>query len=327
MPQIEQALIQEFVRLRHGWGLAATNLRERIGPHLIDLCVVVPEDNDRAIRHKVVTTVKRLSTDFAVEDQLAAEIALGEAPGTQQRLLGDRIELIAQRLNCAERTARRRVDRAFERLVEEALAQRSLAIEQADDDPEKGWYVRRFEGLLRLDTSAPEVTETRTIVALRPNLKKIAIRFSLAARTDDQSARRDLHADIAFGARIESVERQGEAHFRYVLDLPRPLARDEVHTYAIIFRLPEGQKMRQHYAMVPLVPIESFQARVRYDRQAPPEVVWRLDHLAPRMLSDQHVPGASLPLDDAGEVVQEFARMERGFGYGVAWQMAGSTSA
>jgi hypothetical protein len=321
MSQTERAVTREFVRLRHGWGLAADNLRDRIGPHLTDLCDIAPTDNNRAIRQKVVAAVRRLAADFAYEDQVAAEIALGAAPGTQHRLLGDRVDMVASRLTCSERTARRRIDRAIHRLAEEAVAQRTLSVERAENDPEKGWYVRRFEGLLRLDLPAIEVTETRTIVAVRPNLKKIAIRFSLPPRPDDGRTPRHLTADIAFGARIESVEQFGEGHFRYLIDLPRALAVDESHTYAVVFRLPKGQIMRPHYAMVPLAPVDSFQARIRYDQKNPPKLVWRFDHLAPRALSDRHEPGVPLALDDAGEVVCEFERMERGFGYGVAWLM------
>jgi hypothetical protein len=320
MSETERALVAELVRLRHGWGLAATNLRERVGPHLVDICGILPADNDRAIRQKIISTVKRLAADFAPEDQLAGDIALGAAPGAQQRLLSDRVALLAQRLTCAERTARRRMDRAFERLAEEAVAGLSVAAD-VDEDPERGWYVRRFEGLLRLDTPAIELTETKTIVATRPGLKKIAIRFSLPPRSDLGDARRDLHTDISFGARIASREREGEAHFRYVLDLPRALGLDEAHTYAVVFRLPVGETMRPHYATVPLVQIESFQARVRFDLDGAPEAVWRFERHAPRILGDPKVAGKALHLDDAGEVVEEFTRLERGFGYGVAWRM------
>lgn len=321
MAQIERALVQEFIRLRHGWGLAATNLRARIGPHLTELCGIVPGDNDRAIRLKVLTTVRRLTAGFTPEDRLAADIALGEAPGAQHRLLGSRIEILAQRLRCAERTARRRVERAIERLAEEAVAQRSMVSEEPDDDPEKGWHVRRLEALLRLDTAGPELTETRTIVALRDNLRKIAIRFSLPQRDDTDAAARDLTADVQYGAQLETMERQGSAHFRFLLKLPKALARDEAHTYTMVFRVPAGQQIRSHYAFVPLVHCDSFVVRIRYHPLHPPAAVWRLHQLAPRALSDAQTPGEPLPLDDANEVMLEFDRMKLGFGYGIAWKM------
>jgi hypothetical protein len=323
MRQNEQALVAEFVRLRHGWGLAATNLRERVGPHLIDLCGIEPDDNDVMIRRKVRAKIRLLCTHLPGDDQLAADIALGASPDAQHRLLGQRIDIIAHRLNCADRTARRRVDRAFERVAGEAVTGRALGVDGADTDPEKGWYVRHFASLLRLDTHAPEVAETRTIVALRPNLKKIAIRFSLPAQGEIR-APRDLYADVTHGARIESVQREGEEHFRFVLDLPRPIARDEAHTYTIVFRLPDGQSMRPHYALVPLVHLDSFEVRVRFHPDRSPRSVWRLDRLAPRTLADRRVPaGRQLPLDDACEVITNFDRMEQGFGYGVAWKIPG----
>lgn len=321
MRQSERALVAEFVRLRHGWGLASVNLRERVGPHLVELCGIEPDDNDVVIRRKVRATIRLLCSHLPSDDQLAADIALGASPDAQHRLLGHRIDIIAHRLNCADRTARRRVDRAFERVAGEAVTGRALAITEAETDPEKGWYVRNFASLLRLDTPTPEVAETRTIVALRPNLKKIAIRFSLPG-LGDRTVPRDLYADVTHGARIESVERQGEEHFRFVLDLPRPIARDETHTYTIVFRLPDGQSMRPHYALVPLVHVDSFDVRVRFDPERSPRSVWRLDRLAPRTLGDRQVPvGRHLPLDDAFEVTANFERMEQGFGYGVAWRI------
>lgn len=321
MTQNEQALAQEFIRLRHGWGLTANHLRERTGPHLIDLCGIRADDNDRVIRTKVLATVASLTSSFSRDDRLAIDIALGAVAGTQHRLLASRVALIALRLNCSERTARRRVDRAFEQLTEEAVAQRTRAVEEADDDPEKGWYVRKLDALLRLDTPTPEVSEARTIVARRAGLKKIAIRFSLPARDGAGAEPRNLHADIAHGATIESMERIGEAHFRLMLALPRALARDEEHTYTIVFRLPPGQPMRRHYALIPFFRVDTFHVRVRFDPHRLPLSVRGFDQLAPRTLDDREIPGEVLPLDNAHEVETEFVRMERSFAYGVAWTM------
>jgi hypothetical protein len=209
------------------------------------------------------------------------------------------------------------MDRAFERLAEEALADRELADAPAEDDPEKGWYVRVLDALLRLDTSVPEITETRTIVALRSHLERIAIRFSIPPGPGPAPSA--PHADIAFGARIESVERQGDAHFRYLLKLPRPLNRDDTHTYSTVLRL-APDRMRPHYAIVPLVRVELFQARIRFDPARLPESVWRFERVAPRAIDDP-AGGEMLSPDDSGEVLQEFNGMDQGFGYGIAWRM------
>jgi hypothetical protein len=315
----EQALANEFVRLRHGWGLASTGLRARVGAQITELCGIAPGDNDRTIRSKILATLKGLMEGFPYEDRLAAETSLGASLGDQQRLLSDRMLLVAQRLNCSDRTARRRVDRAFTRLIEEALAK--SAVDAAELDPGKGWYVRHLDALVRLDTPTPEFWETRTIVAQRPNLKQIAIRFSLPPRRIGDTSPRDLYADIARGARIRSAERQGEAHFRFVLDLPRPLALHEEHIYTIILRIPAGQQMRPHYALVPFIDFDSLHVCIRFDPSHRPVGVWSFDRMAPRMLDDHDFAGQPMTLDDANEVERAFAALDVGFAYGIAWRM------
>src|SRR5262249_56905638 len=97
----------------------------------------------------------------------------------------------------------------------------------------------------------PEVTEVRTIVAVRPELKRIGIRT-------------DRPADIAYGARVESIVRESGARFRAVLALPRALARDEEHTYAAVFPLPPDREAQTHYTLVPLVRVDAWRLRIRF---------------------------------------------------------------
>ena len=322
MPDTKTDLVEEFVRLRHGWGLEAVSLHDRIGPQLAELAEISPEDSDRNIRRKISTFVKRISEELPDEDRLAIAVALGSEPGLQHSRLNQRMQILAEMLHCAERTARRRVDRATERFAEAALA---LAQEGGTDvdDPDKGWFVRRFDALLRLDTPTPELIDEREIIATRDNLKKIAARFTLPQRLDGAPGQ-DMQADMQFGALIEAQERQGESHYRYLLDLPRVLRRGERHTYRMTFRVPDGHPIRDHYAFVPLVRCESFGLRLRFDPRRPPRVAWRLEHLAPRNLDDRATPGPPLELDDAFEVALEFDRPELGFGYGIGWLPAES---
>lgn len=318
----KDALLEEFAKLRHGWGLEATNLRDRVGPRLRGLCGVRADAGDREIRRRVLTVLRDLSAAFPEDDRLALGFALATAPGTQLPRLAERVDLLAERFSCAERTARRRVIRAFDRLAEEAAA-RIAAGSETGDDPDKGWYVSRLESLLRLDSPVPELIERRTIVSRRDGLRRIAVRFSLprpdGAPAGDAPADATVVADVQQGARIESREREGEAHFRFVLTLPRPLRQGDQHSYTMVFRVPDSQAMRPHYAFVPLLACDEFTLRVRFDPQQPPQAVWRFQRVPPRVLNDRMVPGESLVLDEAGEVVLEFSRPETGFGYGVGW--------
>ena len=318
MADVEQAFIDEFARLRQGWGLQATQLGDRVGPRLRVLCDIRGTDNDRTIRQKVSATVERLARDLPEPDRFAIAVALGAQPGTQHPRLTDREILLAQRLRCSERTARRRVERAFRRLADEASAWRAATGPDVDD-PDTGWRVRRLEALLRLDSPTPRLVERRTIVTERDGLERISARMSLPPPVSGAPADQKLFADAQQGVRIEDRQVQGEAHFRFVLALPRALSAGEEHTYTIMFWVPEGQPIRPHYAYVPLVPCESVQLRVRFDPRVPPRAAWPLHRLPPRVLADRPSPGEAMALDRAGEVRLDVDKPAQGFGYGIGW--------
>jgi hypothetical protein len=308
------AYVQEFARLRRGPGLNGHRLADRVGPHVRGLCGVARDASDIDARRQTTAMVELLASALPDDDQLAVEIALGMRAESRHALLSDRVGVLARRLYCEERTARRRIERAFARLADEAVAySRAVGV------PGKGWRVRRLEALLRLDGPAPELTEKRTIIATRSGLQRISGRFSLPRPTDGAPCTGPLSADVVQGARLESWEPQGEAHFHFTLTLPRALKDGEEHTYTIAFRMPSGQPISPHFAFVPLVACDAFGLRIRFSVDHPPASVWRLDHLPPRMLDDRSVVGPRLCPDDAGEVLAAFEHMDNGFAYGAAW--------
>ncbi|HEV2638109.1 MAG TPA: hypothetical protein VGX23_23370 [Actinocrinis sp.] len=315
----KEELIREFARLRRGWGLESEDLAARIGPALTALFEIVPGTEDRRIRDAVMAQVERISGGFPHEDRLALRFGLGAGPGVQGSSLTGRIQRLADdNLHCSMRTARRRVTRAFKRLAEESASARSQP-RAVVDDPDKGWHLRRMETLLRLDIDLPEVIETRTITADRDGLKQISARVSLSRNVVDSHSDLKLWAEVQYGAAIQAREKQGETHFRFILDLPRVLQRGQDHKYAMEFRTPPDQPRRPYYAITPLVDCEFYQLRIRFDPSRPPSAVWRFQGLPPRSLDDLLIPGDQLRLDDACEVVQEFVQLDRGFSYGIGW--------
>jgi hypothetical protein len=314
MAETRIAYVEEFARLRRGPGLNGHRLAERVGPHVRDLCGLAPNATDADARHQATAMVELLAKALPDDDQLAVEIALGISAESRLALLSDRVDVLARRLYCEERTARRRIERAFARLADEAMAYSSTA-----GVPGKGWRVRRLEALLRLDGPAPELTEKRTIVATRSGLQRISGRFSLPRSSDTGPGPGPLSADVVQGARLESWEAQGETHFHFTLAMPRTLKDGEEHTYTIAFRMPSGQPISPHFAFVPLVACSTFQLRIRFSTARPPASVWRLDQLPPRVLDDRSIGGPRLYLDDAGEILTAFEDMDNGFAYGAAW--------
>lgn len=312
------ALLQEFTTLRRGYGIRATNVRKRIGPEIRRVCDIAPDADDPEIRTKLVSSVRWFSRELTVQDRRAIEIALCSERSGLLQLLNVRTEQLATELNLSPRTARRRIDRAFELLADEMLAARQPA-PRSDSDPEKGWWVTRFSALLRLDTPTPQLVETRTIRATRDGLHRIVARMSLPHRDGVALDELRLNADLQQGARIVTQE-QTEGHFRYVLELPRRLNNGDEHVYTIAYRIPADQPIRTHYAFLPMVACEEFTVRVRFDPARPPALVWRLENLPPVVMFYDLPPGPAIELDGAFEAELTFRHMEQGFGYGVAWR-------
>lgn len=320
MTAVEEELLAELIRLRRGFGLASVNLRGRLGPRLKGLCRIADEDGDRVIRTKVLAVIRRLDAALSDEDRMIVHTALGATREIQHRRLGDRVDIIAQRFVVAERTARRAVDRAFQRLAEEGATLLEQPAAETDDDPETGWYVQHVDTIVRMDRELPEIIESRQISSVRPGLKTIAIRYSLPPSDSDTSGEHALQVDISFGAKIVDVRLEGGTHYRYLLELPLALEPGQQHEYGIVLRPPSVGAMRTHYGLVPLVEIESFRLRVRFHPDRHPGAVWRFDRAAPRAIDGLPISDARLSVDDVGEVAQEFDRLERGYGYGIAWR-------
>jgi len=316
--EAERRLAVQFADLRRGWGLGSSALGGKVGPDIARLAGVPPMASNQEIKRRVAALVERLLRGGSEEDRVAALVSLGLDPGARLSQLTTRTQELARRLHCSERGARRKISRAFALLAQTGAAELSAPY-GPDADADAGWYVKRFEAVLRLDLERPELTEHRAIVARWDGLQRISARFSVPKHDGYALLLQDLSAQTRFGARIGSREQQSQSHFRFVLDLPRPLQRDEEHEYEIVFSVPANWPLQPHYAFVPLVACESFRLRVRFDPQNPPAAIWRLDGLAQRALDGRLTPGESLRLNPHGEAVLQFDRLKQGFAYGIEW--------
>jgi hypothetical protein len=313
----ENGLLRELSTLRRGWGLEAERLRSRLGPIVSGWCEIHRTTSDREARRVLREAISAAIAEFPADDRLAVNVALGIAAGAQHALLSDRVGVLADRLRVSERTARRRIDRSFARLAAEIEANAHPG--EGVPDPDRGWFVKRFKALVRLDTAEPEVIEERLIVATRDGLSRISAQFTVPRTEDGADGERQVAADAQHGVLIGAGKRVGRRHFRWLLDLPRPLSRGDCHSYSLVFRIRDGLPIRPSYTFVPLVTSESFTVRVRFDPRRPPRVVWRLDRVPPSVLTDPAQPGAALPLDGACEVAQDFAAPQLGYAYGLRW--------
>ncbi|MFD6680154.1 hypothetical protein [Micromonospora parva] len=304
--------------LRRGPGLHSSPLHRRLGPRLADLCGVSPADSESAVRAKVRATLLALSTDFPGDLRRAVVLGYGLDPAHAYLRLDRRTDQLARELSVQQRTARRRIDEAVARLVRAAVP--DIAAASTDTGP--GWYLRAMNALLRLDTSAPELYETRSVVAIRP-IDELTVQFSLPRQPDDGDREHGVHADVLFGARIRELTRHNSGQYvRLTLALPRTLEPGERHDLCLHYRLPEGQPMREHYVFQPLAPCAHCSVRLRFPTDGGPVTAWRLDGVPPRAV-DERTPGPDrLRPDAVGEVTSAFGGLQQGYAYGIAWAFA-----
>jgi hypothetical protein len=311
----EAGLIAEFTTLRRGRGLHRADVHQRIGREVARWADIPPDCGGAEVRRLVSQAIGLLTdVDLPAEDRKAVLVGLGLDRDLHAATLSRRTALLAADCRLSERTARRRVDDAFVKLAQ--LIARTVD----PSDPERGWAVRRLRVLVRLDRPNPEVIEERTIVATRDGLDHVVARFSVPRRRDGADIDREVQAEIQHGASIVRAERLNAVHFRYLLRLPRPLAWNETHTYAIVFQVRDGQPIADHYVFNPLVTCALFETRVRFGARRP-LAVWRTDRAGPGTLPHRGTPdGPLLALDGADEVAARFERPEQGFSYGICWR-------
>jgi hypothetical protein len=311
-------LAEELRVLRRGLGARHPQLTKRLGPQITQLCNIGPDDGPVAARRKLADAVHRLLGDESKETRLAIDAALALHPEADHRYLGARQRWLAEKRNFHERTARRRVDEAIEILV------RLASGAEQDREPEDAWQVQSIRAFLRLDGPSPELTDQRTVLITRDNVDEIITRFSLPRWAGAAAGSHDLITELLYGGRIRDHERPSVEHFRYFVELPRRYHRGETHEYGIRFRIPPGQPMAPHYALVPLLTVKSLDLTVRFAPSRLPLRAWRLDGVPPRMI-DSPLPGHDklLQVDRFGEVRISFRNLRQGFGYGARWLLPG----
>jgi hypothetical protein len=318
----EDDLYPELVRLRRGRGVLEPRPAERLGPLLRELSGVTPADTDAVARRRAEALLTELAEDLPDDLRIAAELslALGDRPAGR---LTQRTARLAAELGCSGRTARRRMDEAA-RLMARAAPGVARPGTEPDADQGCGWRVRSFSALLRLDTATPELYETRTVRAERA-IGELTVRLDLPPRGPGDGPVLPLMVEAVFGARVTEVDRGDDGrHYRLAVTLPRTLRPAEEAEFCLHYRVPAGQPIRDHCAIVPLDPCDRGDIRVRFDPSAPPATIWRLAAVTPRQMDRATtVPGPDLLAPDgAGEVGVAFRGLRQGHGYGVAWRPA-----
>jgi len=124
---------------------------------------------------------------------------------------------------------------------------------------------------------------------------------------------------MLFGGKFVVNQRISDSRFDIKVKFPRLLQPGESRRYAIIYRLPEGQRMTPHYVHVPYRRCDEFELRVRFSEPAMPADVRRINAAYHREIDDRQPDTEIIRPDDAGEVHVRFTDLRLGFAYGAQW--------
>jgi hypothetical protein len=305
-------LQRELRELCRGRGVLGPDLPRRLGPAI---AARVGGDSPAAQRGKVVEWLTGYLGLLPADLQLVASVGLGLHPPAEARFLGDRLQWLGEHVDREQRTVRRRLDEALTFLAELMLSAEAAAGPAATSTPAEEWYYSSIRTLVSLDRGDPEVIEQRTIVPTGKGLGTVTLAMSVARAADGSTP--EVGADILFGGLLSRTERPSRSQVRFVIELPNVIGPDEEHLLCLRYRLGAGQRMPQHYALIPMSRCDEFRLRIRFALPAPQ--VWLLPGVLPRSLDDDLGELGAVSPNRAGEAVVSFAALQRGLGYGLRW--------
>jgi hypothetical protein len=318
MEAVLAALIKELKTLRKGRGLFVRQIGERVGPSLREVCNVLDSDGPAEIRRKASERLEALASALPEDLNIAILAAFALHPEARLPFYQERVRWTAQQLSRDDRTARRRIDEAIERLAELALS--SAEETEAAQVSATGWHTDELRISLVLDQDTPEAFEFRRVVADRDRISELDLAMTLTAPPErGQRARVDsLSLDVFFGGRLIQKRLESTDRFGFVLELPAPLNREARHDFALRYRVLDDH-MQPHYVCVPKHRCDVFDLHVRFNLDKLPATVWRLTDAFQRDVDDPTPTGEILTPDAAGEVHITFRRLTPGLAYGLRW--------
>jgi hypothetical protein len=309
-------LVVELTSLRQGRGLAAPDLRGRLGAELSPLAGVLAHDDGAVARQKLadllLPALQRLPPDLG----LCLQAALALPPAPAERFLRARLEWAGRMIRRDRRTVLRRVDEGLLLLAAELTgpARASRGNRYVPD----GWRVETFDATLWMDRDPPTLTEHRRIAATRDGLDRIMIGFSAPARSPDRPPAPGVRL-VDGGSFVPDAGLSTASYLTGWLELPRPLAAGQRHEYELLVTGPPRAEMRPYYVFTPLWPCDRFRLEAVFDVAAPPARIWCVDGVPTRPLDDFAPNDLELTLDQQGRLEVGFDHPQVGLSYGIQW--------
>jgi hypothetical protein len=314
------ALLSELKLLRKGLGVQAKNLPAIVGEELREVCGVREDDSPGTVRAKVVATLRALIGKLPESQRETARIVLGFGTGANERYTA-RLELLGSGADRNVRTMQRRADDVVY-FIAEAAYETPAAFGSSPVTSQGPWHTSALAVRLTLTGAAAEVFETRQIVSHVAGLTEIEHGVSLArpASATGEPDLAGLGIDVVSGGEVHSVRMVSATRVAFRLRPPRALDAGDQHEF--FFRVRLEELPAPFYCCTPEFPCESFELNIRFDRQEPPQRIWRIDGDLSKDANDPVPARKPLFLDNAGEVHTGFRDLQPARSYGVGWQPA-----
>jgi hypothetical protein len=314
-------LLDELKRLRRGQGLADAKLAP-LGPALRSLSGAGPDAPPLETAQRLQVELGRLIDGLPWELRQFARAALNvswEDEGASELLEG-RISRLSDLVTRDPRTVRRHINEAMNQLVDAAVAEENWT-EMDRQQSLSEWYIKSSRAILRLDRPNPEAVDEREIVVTGSPLSGISLPFTLPRHPDDHSDTHELQTDILFGGKFVVNRRVADLRFDIKVQFSRVIQPGESHRYAVIYRVPDGQKMTPHYVFVPYRRCDEFELFIRFDEHALPTDIRRVNARFHREIEERQPDEEKLRPDAAAEVHIRFTNLQVGAGYGIQWRL------
>ena len=311
-------LVDELKTLRKGRGLSTGLPDGKIGPAVRAVCSVSVTDSASVARKKVADRLTELAGRLPDDLSTTVLAAFGLVPEARQQFYKERVRWAALRIDRDERTVRRRIDQGIQQLAE--LSAEALAPARPTATGHR-WYSEEVRVYLTLDRPTPESLEFRRITSCVDDLRELDLALTLTAPLDRSSVSRELDIQVVSGGTLLRKPKEKADRFAFSLRMPDSLNSADQHEYGLRFRVPEGQRMQQHYVCVPKQRCDNFQLHVRFDHGRMPVTVWRLSDAFQRDVDDPAPSGQSLAPNEAGELHLSFQDLTPGLAYGIRWDL------
>lgn len=317
LPGLTDLITDELKVLRKGRGVHAPDLDARLGTYLRELSSG-PYEADVATRRAVLIAQLNACTGRLAPDlqaAITASLALSEE-ASRGRNFGDRVTSLAAEFDFEYRTALRRIDTAQVLLAEQITQELRRRRGRTATTP-SGWYLERFQVVLRLDTPVPESTEVRRIVATSSGLDEVVAWLDAPAVPGATAP--DVEGDVTYGGSLLRREHPSGGRFLFVVKLPKPLQPGDRHEYGLHLRMSDHKQMTPHCIFTPECQCDFYDLRVRFHRDQLPGWIRRVEAETVRMFQDAKPDGDLLVPDAAGEVHAAFSNPALYLGYGIQW--------